>query len=108
MNTIKSRFSLDAVLLSITAKDVVENIRSCEEMTTLTLSGNTIGVEAAKAIAEALESKATFEVRSARLIGWFLLLICGLLCTVSTRCGVISLQEDSVLRYRLLWYGNKM
>ncbi|XP_023348327.1 RANBP2-like and GRIP domain-containing protein 5/6 isoform X4 [Eurytemora carolleeae] len=42
------------------AKDVSEKIRIEKSMNTLTLSGNTVGIEAAKAIGKALESQPEF------------------------------------------------
>ena len=45
-----------------TARDVVAAIQSCEGMQSLLLSGNTVGVKAAEAIAKALETKPEFEV----------------------------------------------
>ncbi|XP_071493304.1 ran GTPase-activating protein 1-like [Diadema antillarum] len=43
------------------ARDVVAAIQSCEGMQSLLLSGNTVGVKAAEAIAKALETKPEFE-----------------------------------------------
>lgn len=42
-------------------KNVVSKIRSCENLKYLELEGNTLGVDAAKAIGKALESKPEFE-----------------------------------------------
>lgn len=43
-----------------TVADIVRQIEECEGLTTLQLSGNSFGVEATKAIAEALSKKPHF------------------------------------------------
>jgi len=44
------------------AKDIVDAIEECEHMTALRLEGNTVGVEAAEAIAKAIGKHSEFEV----------------------------------------------
>lgn len=44
----------------ITVADIVRQIEECEGLTTLQLSGNSFGVEATKAIGEALAKKRHF------------------------------------------------
>lgn len=51
----------DNDVCSITAKLIVDAIRSCKKLTCLVLEGNTLGVDAAKAIGKALESQPHFE-----------------------------------------------
>ena len=48
--------------LLITAAEVVNAIKASKDVQALCLEGNTIGVEAAKAIGEALSTRKEFEV----------------------------------------------
>ena len=45
----------------IAAKPIVDAIKACKHLVCLRLEGNTLGVDAAKAIAKALESQPSFE-----------------------------------------------
>ena len=45
-----------------TAEDIVRAIETCASMEILNLAGNTLGVEAAQEIANALQSRPTFKV----------------------------------------------
>jgi Ran GTPase-activating protein 1 len=49
-------------LLSFSAKEIIADINSCKDLRVLNLQGNTLGVEAAKAIAKALEKHPEFQV----------------------------------------------
>lgn len=44
------------------AKEIIDEITKCSTMTALRLEGNTVGVEAAEAIAEALAKHPEFQV----------------------------------------------
>ena len=46
----------------LTAEDIVRAIETCSSMEILNLAGNTLGVEAAQEIANALQSRPTFKV----------------------------------------------
>ena len=50
----------------VAAKELVEEISKCPHMTALRMEGNTVGVEAAEAIAKALEKHPEFEVSLTR------------------------------------------
>lgn len=50
--------------LVLTAKDVIKEIEDFDSLEALRLEGNTVGVEAAKVIAKALEKKSELKVRS--------------------------------------------
>lgn len=54
-----------SVLWSFTAKDVIKEIEDFDGLEALRLEGNTVGVEAARVIAKALEKKSELKVRSA-------------------------------------------
>jgi len=45
-------------------EEMVKEIQDFEDLQALRLEGNTVGVEAAKAIAKALETKSKFKVRT--------------------------------------------
>lgn len=49
------------MLSSYPAQPIVDAIKACKKLTCLILEGNTLGVEAAKAIAKALESQPHFQ-----------------------------------------------
>lgn len=51
------------VFLHLSAVEVVDAIKASKDIQALCLEGNTIGVEAAKAIGEALSTRQEFEVR---------------------------------------------
>lgn len=53
----------------LTAKDVIKEIEDFDSLEALRLEGNTVGVEAAKVIAKALEKKSELKVRSAGRVG---------------------------------------
>lgn len=53
------------VIFKFVAKDIVAEIKKCKVMTALRMEGNTLGVDAAKAIAETLETHKEFQVISA-------------------------------------------
>jgi len=44
------------------AQDIVDAIKNCSNLKTLNLQGNTLGVEAARIIADALKEKKSFQV----------------------------------------------
>ena len=50
------------------ATDVIKAINECKDLQAFTLEGNTLGVEAAKAIAEALSKRPEFEVDDGVLV----------------------------------------
>ena len=80
------------------AVDVVKAIEEADDLETLTLSGNTCGVDACKAIGTALATKATFKVSHAPSHPkqhHFLV--------HSGQCGGISLQEDCLMRSHNVW-----
>lgn len=52
---------LNFLIFLTTALPIVNAIKSAKRLTGLILEGNTLGVEAAKAIAKALESQQTFQ-----------------------------------------------
>lgn len=54
-----------SVLWSLAAKDVIKEIEDFDGLEALRLEGNTVGVEAARVIAKALEKKSELKVRSA-------------------------------------------
>ena len=58
MNRIKNHIF---ILNFPTAQPIVNAIQAAKGLTGLILEGNTLGVDAAKAIAKALESKPTFQ-----------------------------------------------
>lgn len=47
--------------MRVVAKEVVEEIDKCSDLQFLNLEGNTLGVEASKSIAKALEKHAEFK-----------------------------------------------
>ena len=53
------------------AKEIVDAIQKCDRMTALCLEGNTLGVEAAEAIAKALRQHSEFQVNAWKLTQWF-------------------------------------
>lgn len=53
----------------LTAKDVIKEIEDFDSLEALRLEGNTVGVEAAKVIAKALEKKSELKVRAAGRVG---------------------------------------
>lgn len=57
--------SLSYVIFEFIAKEIVDEIKKCKVMTALRMEGNTLGVDAAKAIAETLETRKEFQVISA-------------------------------------------
>lgn len=44
------------------AEEICKAIKECKDMQALCLEGNTVGVDAAKAIAQALSTRSEFEV----------------------------------------------
>ena len=50
------------VAFHFTAKEIVDAINACSSLKALRLEGNTLGIEAAKEIAEALKKRPEFEV----------------------------------------------
>ena len=60
--------SLSYFLAPIKAESVVSEIRACGNLCTLCLSGNTIGVEAARAIAGAIKEKPSLKVSASYMI----------------------------------------
>lgn len=54
--------SLSYVIFEFIAKEIVDEIKKCKVMTALRMEGNTLGVDAAKAIAETLETRKEFQV----------------------------------------------
>lgn len=57
--------SLSYVIFEFIAKEIVDEIKKCKVMTALRMEGNTLGVDAAKAIAETLETRKEFQVINA-------------------------------------------
>ena len=60
----KTCLTLRIVFLHLSAVEVVDAIKASKDIQALCLEGNTIGVEAAKAIGEALSTRQEFEVKS--------------------------------------------
>ena len=60
----KTCLTLRIVFFHLSAVEVVDAIKASKDIQALCLEGNTIGVEAAKAIGEALSTRQEFEVRS--------------------------------------------
>lgn len=56
---------LSFIIFEFVAKDIVAEIKKCKVMTALRMEGNTLGVDAAKAIAETLEEHKEFQVINA-------------------------------------------
>ena len=56
---INSFFTFSIVFI---AQEIVDKIKKCKSLETLRLEGNTLGVEAAKVISDALKDKPTFKV----------------------------------------------
>ena len=56
---INSFFTFSVVFI---AQEIVDKIKKCKSLETLRLEGNTLGVEAAKVISDALKDKPTFKV----------------------------------------------
>lgn len=50
------------IFCNILAKEIVEAVKGCKNLKVLVLEGNTMGVEAAKLIGEALGQHKEFEV----------------------------------------------
>ena len=48
--------------MTVAAKEVIDGMKNCKELRWLRLEGNTLGVDAAKAIAKGLEKHPEFEV----------------------------------------------
>lgn len=65
----KTCLTLCIVFLYLSAVEVVNAIKASKDIQALCLEGNTIGVEAAKAIGEALSTRQEFEVKSKDLRG---------------------------------------
>lgn len=61
-------------LKCLIADEICKAIKSCKDMQALCLEGNTVGVDAAKAIAEALSQRPEFEVWFCAF-GWFYVVI---------------------------------
>lgn len=56
---------LSYIIFEFVANDIVAEIKKCKVMTALRMEGNTLGVDAAKAIAETLEAHKEFQVINA-------------------------------------------
>lgn len=56
---------LSYIIFEFVANDIVAEIKKCKVMTALRMEGNTLGVDAAKAIAETLEARKEFQVINA-------------------------------------------
>jgi hypothetical protein len=54
-------YNIEILKSEFAVKDVVDKIHACENLKYLELEGNTLGVDAAKAIGKALKSKPEFE-----------------------------------------------
>lgn len=63
LSTVHDSKSLRFCSLVLTAKDVIKEIEDFDSLEALRLEGNTVGVEAAKVIAKALEKKSELKVR---------------------------------------------